>query len=615
MKNIGFLLVLIFGAGQIFGQGIERRTYYDQEQTVVKEILHVKDTLENLLEGKYISYFLSGNVKSQGEFAYNKATGDWVYYYESGSIKNTGSFMRGRTMGIWTYYFENGNIRSEGILDDNVKVGEWSFHYEDGSIKSRGQFVNGIREGIWNYYYEGGDLKAQANFKDGSGQYKEFFVSGNLKMEGMNREGKSDSLWVYYYDTGERMAEGYYKQGLKTGTWKYYYKNGKLSAEGGYERGMTIGNWIYYYETGAKSAEGLQKNSMKDGYWKMFYETGETKGVGELDEGSGEYKEYYISGKLKVTGQFKDGHNDGRWIYYDEEGHVEGKADFEEGIGEYEGYYLNGDLKMKGKISDGKRIGEWTLYKKNGEVAGKYHPVYEEDNPIFFDEEEVTKPRQDRDYDKPEYRYKNRKSRYFTSVVNEYKGVIIGGNPVFSMIGFLPVSIEYYRQERMGVELMYTYYRSPFYLSHGDISNGEVFSDGFSLDLKQKFYSRDQNYGMFYFGHVLGAKFIDYNSYVMGDEGVGSREVVSSHQSSYYYSLMVGNRWTKHPGNAGVTLDVFFGVGVGSRNYTKDYVDSSYDDIFSDIQKSSIYPQFLFGINIGYLGFKKTKNLPVPTKK
>ena len=597
------------------GQGVEKKTYYDPEKTVVKEVFYVKDTIQNMLEGKYVSYYLSGHVKSEGEFAYNHAAGDWVYYYENGNIKNTGSFMRGRSSGIWTYYFENGNIRSEGILYDNVKVGEWSFFYEDGSIKSKGQFVEGVREGIWNYYYEGGDLKAQANFNNGSGMYKEFFVSGNLKMQGRNHLGKSDSLWTYYYESGEMMAEGYYEDGLKTGTWKYFYINGNLSAEGGYEGGKTIGNWIYYYETGAKSAEGLQKNSMKDGYWKMFYETGETKGVGELDEGTGEYKEYYISGKLKVTGQFKEGHNDGRWIYYDEEGHAEGKADFERGLGDYEGYYLNGDVKMKGKISDGKRIGEWTLYKKNGEIAGKYHPVYEEDNPIFFHEEELPKPKENVGYDKPEYRYKNKKSRYFTSVVNEYKGIIIGGNPVFSFLGFFPVGIEYYRQERIGYELMYIHHRSPFYTGHTEVPNYDVFSNGFSLQFKQKFYSPDQRYGMFYFGHLVGAKFVDYHSRVLGGDGLGSTDVVSTTENSYYYGLIVGNRWTKHPGNAGLTLDVYFGFGVAGRNYTKNYDDPQYDSIFIDIPQASVFVPVLFGLNIGYLGFKKYKNLPVPTRK
>ena len=226
----------------------------------------------------------------------------------------------------------------------------------------------------------------------------------------------------------------------------------------------------------------------------------------------------------------------------------------------------------------------------------------------------MTQPKEEVDYDKPQYRYKNRKSRYFTSVMNEYKGVIIGGNPVFSLIGSLPIGVEYYRQERIGYELMYIHHRSPFYLNHSEFPTSDIYSNGFSLQLKQKFYNPDQRYGMFYFGHLLGSKFIDYGANVMGSE-LGTNNVVGAKESSYYYGIIVGNRWTKNPGNAGPTIDVYFGFGVGGRNYTPNYTDPSYDYIFEDIPKSKVFVPIFFGLNIGYLGFKKTKNLPVPAKK
>lgn len=605
------IILCTFGTASLFGQGIERRTYYDQEKTALKEIYYLEDTIQNILSGPFKSFYLSGRVKSEGAYANNRATGSWTNYYENGNVKNAGTFLDGKTIDIWTYYYENGNIRSEGILSDNVKAGKWSFYYEDGGLKSDGEFVEGIREGIWNYYYEGGVLKAQATFKNGNGLYREFYVSGSIKMQGLNRQGKSDSLWTYYFETGEKLAEGYYQKGLKTGPWKYFYKNGGISAEGGYVDGETIGNWIYYYEDGSKSAEGLQKNGLKDGYWKMFYETGETKGVGELEAGTGKYTEYYVSGKLKVQGQFLNDHNHGEWMYYDEEGNIEGKANFDKGVGEYEGYYLNGDIKMKGQIADGKRIGEWTLYKRNGEIAGKYHPVYQEDNPIYFAEGDLAEERSRLEYDKPEYRFKNKRSRYFTPVVNEYKGIIIQGNPLFSLAGFVPISIEYYRQERLGYELQYVHQRNPFFTSHADRSFGEPFTNGFSLNFKQKFYSPDQKYGMFYFGHLLGLKRLVHEANVMGEPDYLAR----LDQVSYYYGAVLGNRWTRHPGNAGVTVDVYFGFGLGYLDESKNYSGNLLDPIFSDVIGSGFYVPVFFGVDIGYLGFKKYKNLPVPSRK
>ncbi|MCV9389055.1 toxin-antitoxin system YwqK family antitoxin [Reichenbachiella ulvae] len=602
-RAFGTWIAYFLFIGSIWAQGVEVRTYYDQDQQVLKEVFYVNDTIENLLNGPYRSYYLSGKVKSEGEYQYNRATGDWVYYFENGNIRNTGSFFRGRSVGIWTYYFENGNKRSEGILEDNQRAGEWTFYFEDGGLKSEGTYLDGIRDGLWKFYYEEGSLKAQAIFKNGKGDYKEFYLSGSLKMEGLNRNGKSDSLWTYYFESGERMAEGYYKKGLKTGPWKYFYKNGEISAQGGYEEGQTIGNWIYYHENGAKSAEGLQKNSQKDGYWKMFYETGEMKGIGEFDEGTGEYNEYYVSGKLKVNGHFLNGLNDGHWTYFDEEGHIEGEADFEQGMGQYTGYYLDGSIKMSGKIAGGRRVGEWTLYKKNGEIAGKYHPVYQDDNPVFLTEERLNDGSNQEEYEKPEYKFKRKKSRNFTPVVNEYKGVIFATNPLMLFAGHAPLSVEYYLQERLGYELMYSYRRDPFFSSLEGVGTDDVFTQGHRLKFKQKFYSKDQKYGMLYFGHLIGANFDKHS--VKINEGSGNFQTVSMGEQNYYYGVIVGDRWMKNPGNAGFTVDAYIGFGLGYRNKSRDYSDRNFDSSFKSVPGEGINVPVFFGVNIGYLGFKK----------
>lgn len=611
MARFIFFLLISTLSTNAYSQSVKRKTYFDAEKTVIKEEFFVYDTIRNHLDGSYTSYYLSGNIKSIGDYGFNKATGIWEYFYENGTLKSTGSFFQGKTFGIWEYFYESGSKRSEGILDDNVKGGHWIYYYENGNTKSEGEYVEGQKHDVWTYYFEEGGVKAKADFHNGSGIYKEYYVSGDLKMEGLNHLGKSDSLWTYYYQSGEKMAEGYYDDGIKTGTWKYYYKNGELSAEGGFETGNTVGNWIYYYESGAKSSEGIKKNGMKDGYWKMFYETGETKGVGELDEGTGEYKEYYTSGKLKVTGFFKDGLNDGHWTYYDEEGHVEGIADFNRGKGNYEGYYLDGSTKMSGKIENGRRVGEWILYDHDGEVAGKYHPVYPAENSLWEHEKEVT-PSRKINYDKPDYRYKNKRSRFFTPVVNEYKGVIIGGNPIFSLLGFLPLSLEFYLQERQGFELEYIHHRSPFYNNHADIGQGSLYHEGSQFSLKQKFYYPDERYGMLYFGHQIGYRHLDYEA--LPDASVG-QDIIRASETNYFYGVIIGDRLTQSPKNAGLTLDMYLGVGIGRRDYKKNYNDSTFDQYFSDINKSSIYVPVLFGINIGYLGFKKYRTSPVPSRK
>ena len=52
-----FLLIFLFfsaAASQIFAQGLMRQTYHDPEKKNVKEVYQVKDTIKNILHGRYI---------------------------------------------------------------------------------------------------------------------------------------------------------------------------------------------------------------------------------------------------------------------------------------------------------------------------------------------------------------------------------------------------------------------------------------------------------------------------------------------------------------------------------------------------------------------------------
>lgn len=596
----------------ILGQdGFVKKTYFDEAKTVIREQYYVNDTIDNKLEGKYSSFFASGSLKSEGNYTKNEASGEWRYYFENGNLKMSGAFVNGKSTGVWTYYFEQGGKRSEGLLEDNMKTGEWLFFFENGKMKSRGKYDKDIRQGIWNYFYEDEALKAQAYYKDGIGTYTEFYSSGKLKMQGLNKNGRSDSLWIYYYETGEKLASGYYKNGLKTGPWKYFFKNGNLSSEGGYERGNTVGNWIYYYEDGAKSAEGIQKDGKKDGYWNLYFQTGEIKGTGEYEEGTGPYREYYSSGKLRVVGYFRKGLSDGLWTYYDENGDIEGVAEFKKGIGDYIGYYSDGAKKMEGQVSDDKKIGEWKLYKKNGELAGSYFPLYEDEQPVFLTAESINESSDfRRRYDKPEYRFKSRNLRYFSPVINEYKGGILSSNPLMMPLGKLPVKLEYYMQERLGYELSFTLNRNPFFERDSDVELNEIYKRGSTVGLRQKFYNQDRAYGMFYFAHELSYQHLTNNANVMDVAEPTSIINIQSAESRVHYGILVGTRLMRYPGNAGFGIDVFAGLGIGTRTYTKKYTEPSYDEYFKEINKSKTYVPILVGFTFGYLGTKKREYYP-----
>lgn len=603
MWRVRIILVLLVISSSAHGQEIfQKEIYFDSDSTVLKEVIHFKKK-DSTLHGTYESFHLNGSLQTFGHYLNGQPDSVWVYYYQNGRKRAKGRFTEGRTDGKWTYYYENGNEKSSGILRNDVKHGTWTFYYESGKPKSTGTYYNDKKSGIWNYFYEDEILKAQAYYEEGSGLYKEFYPSGTMKMEGENKDEKSEGEWSYYYESGELQARGDFKSGLRVGEWIYYHPNGEKAAVGKFIEGHEDGVWKHYFEDGSLSAEGSMESGEKDGFWKLYYPTGEVKGEADYNTGDGEYIEYYPSGKRKTSGQILDGKKHGSWVFYSEEGLIDGKADFSKGEGTYTGYYPDGSLKMKGDMKDDRRVGEWELYNTDGTLAGTYKPIYENEAPIFKtrESESFAEPSGS---DKPQYLFKNKKIRYFTSTINEYQGVIVGGNPAGAFIGKLPIALEFYQQERLGYELQFILHRDPFFTPEANIPLDNVFTRGGTIQLRQKFYHPDRKLGMWYFGHLLGygnlthsVRTIDENLEVTLGEVTENR---------YYYGIIVGDRWMQRFADSGFTVDGYVGLGIGRRTFTKNYTASQeVDSAFRNTIKDQPYFPVLIGLNIGFIGPKR----------
>lgn len=606
------LLILMACGESLYAQRVTVHTYYDEADSRIKETFMVLEGNRNVLDGKYMSYYQNGNIKSEGFYRNNEPTGFWNYNYESGKLKMRGQLRGNSNYGLWKYYYENGQVSMEGDIYNGKREGEWKFYFESGTRKSEGNFLKGDKTGIWNHFYEDGTLKAQAFYVGEKGFYKEFYGNGTVKVQGYNLAGKSDSTWVYFYEDGIKQAEGQFQEGLRSGLWSYYYPNGNISATGYYEGGEKNGLWTYYHENGNKSSEGIEKKGRKEGNWKIYDNEGFMKGQGYFELGSGEYKEYFENGNLKVSGKMKDGIHEGKWMYYYEDGSLEGRADFQNGEGDYTGYYPDGNLKMKGKIKNGKNVGNWELYKEDGSVAGYYKPIYEEDKPIF----KVSEPDSGEvvigDYMKPAYRYKKRYNRYFTAVINEYRGIIIATDPLAMILGRLPLSLEYYFQERMGYEVQMSVIRDPFFKNGDSVQTNVLYKRGFSLAFRQKFYHKEMGIGMLYFANELRYSNIKHQFNAMDSTYLPApmHYKVSATENLYEYAFIVGNRWMRLFGEtwnvkskqSGITIDFYLGVSIGYRDFRKNYSENpAYDEIFDDLRQGKFAVNPRFGVNFGYV--------------
>ena len=75
-------------------------------------------------------------------------------------------------------------------------------------------------------------------------------------------------------------------------------------------------------------------------------------------------------------------------------------------------------------------------------------------------------------------------------------------------------------------------------------------------------------------------------------------------ETSIGYGLFIGNRWMKDPGNTGITLDTFIGMGISKRSYTREDQFQVLDAYFDPIIKSAVHFPLIIGINIGFSGPK-----------
>jgi len=591
--------------------------YYDSEKTVPKEQFTVDIDNPSVLNGPYEAYLADGSISVRGHYQDNLAHGYWEYFYENGQPKMRGTLRENANYGMWEYFYENGNLQMTGAIYDSVRQGPWQFYFESGERKSTGSFEKGSKVGAWHYYYEDGQLRSLEEHQGDSLKYTEFYESGDIRLEGMKVGGKNSGRWMSYYESGMTRSEGMYQAGKRHGPWKFYHENGKLSSVGDFLEGSTVGKWTYYYENGRVSAEGAEKDGLKEGYWKLYHSDGKFRGEAIFNEGEGTYREFHENGKLKVSGRIENGLNQDKWQYYYDDGTLEGETIFKDGKGMFTGYYRDGALKMKGQLDNNERVGVWELYKPDGELAGYYESIYEDNKPVFRALRNAEKDRATSKRDKalnPGYMYRKKGSRYFTPRVNELRAVILGVNPLGLVLHRLPLSLEYYMQERLGYELEAGIIRDPFFYLDGSVSVGSVYQRGGFVGFKQKFYHPDTRSGTFYFGHRLGFDYIYHSTNLESNgPGSGTDPHMLATEQNVNYSLLIGTRLmkdadmintriTKENQASGLTFDLSAGLGISYRFFQKEYTaNPHFDYLLRDVSQPRVLFPLQLGATIGYI--------------
>jgi antitoxin component YwqK of YwqJK toxin-antitoxin module len=198
-------------------------TIYDNQGNVISEGIV---TEQGVRQGKWINYFLSGEVQSEGSYIENERSGAWNFYRKNGKLEQQGSYRNDRIHGFWKWY------------------------YPDGTLLREEEYFSGKEEGLSVEYSQNGEVIAEGNYINGEKEGEWFYKVGDQVEKGKYITGLRDGIWEYYYPDGSVKYSGYYVQGLPDGRHKYYYENGRLKEEQFYDMGLRQKTWKKYDEEG-----------------------------------------------------------------------------------------------------------------------------------------------------------------------------------------------------------------------------------------------------------------------------------------------------------------------------------------------------------------------------
>jgi antitoxin component YwqK of YwqJK toxin-antitoxin module len=590
VKNSAFLAVCLAGSTALYAQGVTRKTYHDPDKKNLKEVYQVTDTIRNILDGRYISYYLNGNVESKGQFTNNETSGEWEFFYETGKLKMRGLLKQNTNFGLWEYFYESGQISMKGNVNGKNREGEWTTFYENGQVKEVGEYKKNKREGLWKAYFEDGVLKGEIDYTDDFGRFTEYYHSGKVYGEGPKTNSYNVGNWRFFGEDGVLQSEGEYANGKKNGDWKSYYSDGKISSAGKYIHDQPSGYWEYFYADGKPSQSGSFDNGVRNGQWKSFYADGSQNSETVFNNGTGELREYYSSGKLKTKGKTVNDKREGRWEYFYETGEKEGACEFQNGKGTYYGYFRNGNLQTKGLMDNDLKTGTWEIYEADGQLSGYYRPFYDHNNKG----KEIVALAGNIPYVK-KLGKRNKKLTNFDPRFNEFQGLIVGGNPLMIFAGRIPLGVEYYLQERLGHEFEFIGIRDRFFKSDLLVPAGEKFERGYGICIKQKLYNHVKT-GLWYFGHEI--RFTNLGHFINEPISPMSSEIftLSAVEQRIEWGLLLGYRIARSTCGEGITIDTFISGDIGYRGFD---VDPKFAAYFVDINQSKLSTSFHLGLNFG----------------
>lgn len=151
----------------------ENLTYHEDEKFT--GIAYEKDEENNIRvekyyrDGKnYLTKLYDSKKRLQSEWTYNNQEVKVVRYHKDGSVESKEDFDTNyKRNGKSISYYKNGTLKSEWNFKNGLKDGIQKNYYPNGSISDEREMKNGVDDGFWKIYDRNGKLDKELYFKRG----------------------------------------------------------------------------------------------------------------------------------------------------------------------------------------------------------------------------------------------------------------------------------------------------------------------------------------------------------------------------------------------------------------------------------------------------------------
>jgi antitoxin component YwqK of YwqJK toxin-antitoxin module len=142
----------------------------------------------------------------------NKKQGKYISYYETGQKRSDGNYDNDLQTGFWTTWFENGIKSTEGSNEKGIQVGVWKFFHPNGIVFQINHYTEGKANGVCTEYNDQGRISKKMNYVNGilNGSFFTYFTNGKISSEIVYKENAANGPFIEYYENGNISVKGTY---------------------------------------------------------------------------------------------------------------------------------------------------------------------------------------------------------------------------------------------------------------------------------------------------------------------------------------------------------------------------------------------------------------------